>query len=244
MKNSKFDIKVEIKNTIKKYNICDIWNKKIQEDLKKYKKHSDSDINNREDFRNLDFVTIDGEDAKDFDDAVYCKKLEKNWKLYVAIADVAHYVKKNSSIDREAYKRGTSTYFPNYVVPMLPEVLSNDLCSLRPNEDKLTIVAEIVIDSIGQIKSFKFHNAIIRSSARLTYNIVEDFIKGKNIIKDKKIINNINNLYSLFKALEKNRNKRNAIHFDSQEISFFVNIYHIFYCLANILPINGIYIMK
>ena len=223
MKNSKFDIKVEIKNTIKKYNICDIWNKKIQEDLKKYKKHSDSDINNREDFRNLDFVTIDGEDAKDFDDAVYCKKLEKNWKLYVAIADVAHYVEKNSSIDREAYKRGTSTYFPNYVVPMLPEVLSNDLCSLRPNEDKLTIVAEIVIDSIGQIKSFKFHNAIIRSSARLTYNIVEDFIKGKNIIKDKKIINNINNLYSLFKALEKNRNKRNAIHFDSQEISFFVN---------------------
>ena len=127
MKNSKFDIQVEIKNTIKKYNISNIWNKKIQEDLRNYKKHDDSEINKREDLRNLDFVTIDGEDARDFDDAVYCKKLEKNWKLYVAIADVAHYVKKNSPIDREAYKRGTSTYFPSYVVPMLPEVLSNDL---------------------------------------------------------------------------------------------------------------------
>jgi len=223
MKNSTFDIKVEIEKTIKKYNISDSWNKKVQEDLKKYKKQKASDIDKRKDFRNLDFITIDGDDAKDFDDAVFCEKLEKSWKLYVAIADVAHYVKKNSPIDKEAYQRGTSTYFPGYVVPMLPEILSNDLCSLRPNEDKLTMVAEIIIDSTGQIKNFKFYNAVIRSSARLTYSIVEEFLKGKDLVKDKKIIKNINNLYSLYKVLEKNRNKRNAIHFDSQEISFFVN---------------------
>ena len=222
MKNKKFDLKVEIENVIKKYNLSSIWSKKIELDLKKYKKNCQNS-KNRKDYREYDFVTIDGEDAKDFDDAVFCKKIKENWKLYVAIADVAHYVSKNSNIDKEAFKRGTSVYFPGFVIPMLPEVLSNDLCSLKPNEDKLVVIAEIVIDKSGSIKSYNFENALIKSSARLTYNVVEEFLKGKNIIQDCEVIKNINNLYSLYKSLEKNRAKRNAISFDSNEVSFFVS---------------------
>ena len=222
MKNKQFDLKVEIENVIKKYNLSSIWSKKIELDLKKYRKiHQYS--KNRKDYREYDFVTIDGEDAKDFDDAVFCEKIKENWKLYVAIADVAHYVSKNSNIDKEAFNRGTSVYFPGFVIPMLPEVLSNDLCSLKPNEDKLVVVAEIVIDKSGSIKSYNFENALIKSSARLTYNVVEEFLKGRNVIQDPEVIKNINNLYSLYKSLEKNRSKRNAISFDSNEVSFFVS---------------------
>ena len=222
MKNKKFDLKVEIENVIKKYNLSSIWSKKIELDLKEYKKNRQN-LKNRKDYREYDFITIDGEDAKDFDDAVFCKKIKENWKLYVAIADVAHYVSKNSNIDKEAFKRGTSVYFPGFVIPMLPEVLSNDLCSLKPNEEKLVVIAEIVIDKSGSIKSYNFENALIKSSARLTYNVVEEFLKGRNIIQDPEVIKNLNNLYSLYKSLEKNRAKRNAISFDSNEVSFFVS---------------------
>ena len=222
MKNKKFDLKVEIENVIKKYNLSSIWSKKIELDLKEYKKNRQN-LKNRKDYREYDFITIDGEDAKDFDAAVFCKKIKENWKLYVAIADVAHYVSKNSNIDKEAFKRGTSVYFPGFVIPMLPEVLSNDLCSLKPNEEKLVVIAEIVIDKSGSIKSYNFENALIKSSARLTYNVVEEFLKGRNIIQDPEVIKNLNNLYSLYKSLEKNRAKRNAISFDSNEVSFFVS---------------------
>ena len=116
MKNKKFDLKVEIENVIKKYNLSSIWSKKIELDLK-----DRQNLKNRKDYREYDFITIDGEDAKDFDDAVFCKKIKENWKLYVAIADVAHYVSKNSNIDKEAFKRGTSVYFPGFVIPMLPK---------------------------------------------------------------------------------------------------------------------------
>ena len=223
MKKTKFNLDTEIKKIIKKFNINDNWNKNIIKEIEKYKnKKTNKNINNRKDLRKLDFVTIDSEDAKDFDDAVYCEKLGRNWKLFVAIADVAHYVKNKSHIDKEARKRGTSVYFPNYVVPMLPEILSNDLCSLKPNKDKYTIMAQIIINHEGKIKSYNFYNSIIRSSARLTYNQVDEFIKNQNIIKNKNIIKNINNLFSLYKALEKSRNKRNAVHFDSQEFSFVI----------------------
>ena len=201
MKNKKFDLKVEIENVIKKYNLSSIWSKKIGLDLKEYKKTRQNLKNEK--ITEYDFITIDGEDAKDFDDAVFCKKINENWKLYVAIADVAHYVSKNSNIDKEAFKRGTSVYFPGFVIPMLPEVLSNDLCSLKPNEEKLVVIAEIVIDKSGSIKSYNFENALIRSSPRLTYNVVEEFLKGRNIIQDPEVIKNLNNLYSLYKVLKK-----------------------------------------
>ena len=192
MKKNKFDLSSEIEKIIKKFNLNENWNKDITQDIKlfenkKFNKESHKRINLKE----LDFVTIDGEDAKDFDDAVYCEKSENNWKLFVAIADVAHYVEENSNIDKEAKKRGTSVYFPNYVIPMLPEILSNNLCSLRPNEDKYTIVSEILIDNDGKIISYKFYNALIQSSARLTYSQVDEFLKNSDAIKGKDVVKNI-----------------------------------------------------
>ena len=223
MKKLKFNLDSEIEKIIKKFNLNNTWNKEIIRDIKKYdNKNFRKKSYKRKNIKHLDFVTIDGEDAKDFDDAVYCEKLKKNWKLYVAIADVAHYVENKSSIDKEARKRGTSTYFPGHVVPMLPEILSNNLCSLRPGEDKYTIVAEILISEIGSIKSYKFYNALINSSARLTYDKVEKFFKNNNIIKNKNVADNITNLFKLYKILKISREKRNAVNFDSQEFSFIV----------------------
>ena len=225
MKKIKFSLESEINKIIKVYNLNNNWNKAIIKDIQKFQKNKKikKDSALRKNLKKLSFVTIDGADAKDFDDAVYCEKKEKNWKLYVAIADVAHYVENNSNIDKEAKKRGTSTYFPGYVIPMLPEVLSNDLCSLKPNEDKLTVVAEMIINNAGDIKSYKFYNAIINSSARLTYSQVEEHFKKRNIFKDTNIIKNLDNLFKLYKILRKSREKRNAVNFDSQEFSFVVD---------------------
>ncbi|MDP2599505.1 MAG: ribonuclease R [Deltaproteobacteria bacterium] len=134
----------------------------------------------RKDLRNLSFVTIDGEDAKDFDDAVYAEKLPKDHiRVWVAIADVSHYVLPNSALDREAYARATSVYFPGRVLPMLPEVLSNDLCSLKPNEDRLALVAEFELDKEGLCLNETFYPAVFQSAARLTYTIVRRLLVDK-----------------------------------------------------------------
>ena len=224
MKKIKFNFDSEVEKIIKKFNLNNDWNKNIIQDVDEYKNNKFKKKSfDRKDLKKLDFVTIDGEDAKDFDDAVYCEQHENNWKLYVAIADVAHFVENNSNIDKEAKKRGTSVYFPGYVVPMLPEILSNNLCSLRPREDKFTIVAEILIGNDGEIKSYKFYNALISSSARLTYNQVDKFLKNKSVIKDKNVIKNINNLFRLYKILKKSREKRHAVNFDTQEFSFVIS---------------------
>ena len=176
MKKIKFSFNSEVEKIIKKFSLNNDWNKNINQDIDKYEsKKFNKKSFNRKDLKKLDFVTIDGEDAKDFDDAVYCEEHESDWKLYVAIADVAHYVENNSNIDKEARKRGTSVYFPGFVIPMLPEILSNNLCSLRPGEDKFTVMAEIIIGKDGKIKSYKFYNALISSSARLTYTQVDNF---------------------------------------------------------------------
>ncbi|MDA9181178.1 ribonuclease R [Gammaproteobacteria bacterium] len=224
MKKIKFSFNSEVEKIIKKFSLNNDWNKNINQDIDKYKnKKFNKKSFNRKDLKKLDFVTIDGEDAKDFDDAVYCEKHESDWKLYVAIADVAHYVENNSNIDKEARKRGTSVYFPGFVIPMLPEILSNNLCSLRPGEDKFTVMAEIIIGKDGKIKSYKFYNALISSSARLTYTQVDNFLNNKKSITDKNVIKNINNLFSLYKILKKSREKRHAVNFDTQEFSFLVS---------------------
>ena len=224
MKKIKFNFDSEVEKIIKKFNLNNDWNKNIIQDVDEYKNNKFKKKSfDRKDLKKLDFITIDGEDAKDFDDAVYCEQHENNWKLYVAIADVAHFVENNSNIDKEAKKRGTSVYFPGYVVPMLPEILSNNLCSLRPGEDKFTIVAEILIGNDGEIQSYKFYNALISSSARLTYNQVDKFLKNKSVIKDKNVIKNINNLFRLYKILKKSREKRHAVNFDTQEFSFVIS---------------------
>lgn len=182
------------------------------------------DCKGRFDLRELPLVTIDGEDAKDFDDAVYCEPVKAGgWKLYVAIADVSHYVKPGSELDREAYQRGNSVYFPGHVVPMLPEKLSNGLCSLRPEVDRLCMVCEMRIDRDGQIKKFQFYDAVMRSHARLTYTQVASMLaqsagRDSGVRKQfARVVTHIDELYRLYGALHKERERRGAIDFETGE---------------------------
>jgi ribonuclease R len=133
---------------------------------------------NRKDLRKLGFVTIDGATAKDFDDAVFVETVGKNFRLWVAVADVSFFVSPGTALDEDAYARSTSTYFPNFVVPMLPPILSEELCSLKPNLDRFALVCELLIDPRGEIISFKFHEALIKSHARLTYGQAQEIIEG------------------------------------------------------------------
>lgn len=177
------------------------------------------DLEARKDFRDIPFVTIDGEDAKDFDDAVFCDYRDDVFSLYVAIADVAHFVTHESPLDIEAYQRGTSVYFPRQVVPMLPERLSNELCSLNPYKDRLVICCKIDIDSNGNVLKYELSNAVIKSAARLTYNQVQDWINDINQAPQE-LVSNISNLYLVFKALLQSRTIRGAIDFDTKEPYF------------------------
>jgi ribonuclease R len=178
---------------------------------------SNSIIENRSDCRHLYFVTIDGEDAKDFDDAVYCEAQSGGgWRLWVAIADVTHYVKASGVLDQEALKRGNSVYFPSKVIPMLPEQLSNGLCSLKPNVDRLTMVCEMDIDGKGRLKDYQFYEATIHSHARLTYTQVSDILKSDGD-QDAELYPHINQLNTLYKKLMRQRNKRGAIEFETIE---------------------------
>jgi len=177
----------------------------------------------RIDLRKLPLVTIDGEDAKDFDDAVWCEPDAKGFRLVVAIADVSHYVRPGSALDDEAQKRGTSVYFPAFVVPMLPETLSNGICSLKPKVDRLCFVCDMHIDFEGQVTSSKFYEAVMNSHARLTYTQVwkavgEDDAEAQAQIGS--LLPNIRRLHQLYQVLAKARSKRGAIEFGSSEVRF------------------------
>jgi ribonuclease R len=179
----------------------------------------EADKENRHDLRKLPFVTIDGEDARDFDDAVYCEKRTLGgWRLWVAIADVSHYVRPGSALDTEASKRATSVYFPERVVPMLPEALSNGLCSLKPAVDRLAMVCEMELDRAGKRTKFAFYEAVIHSHARLTYTQVGEVLeKGSHPDVDKKRVPDLKRLHSLYKVLRLARDKRGAIDFETVE---------------------------
>jgi len=166
------------------------------------------------DLTNIPFVTIDGEDSKDFDDAVWSECNKKKTKIMIAIADVSFYVEKGDLIDTEAKKRGNSFYFPNKVIPMLPEELSNDLCSLVPKKKRKSVVLEIDLDD-GKIKKFKFYRAVVKSIARLTYQEAENIFLEKN--KNNKLFSIVLNLFNTFKVLQENSKKRNKISFDPDE---------------------------
>ena len=185
---------------------------------------SESDKQHRVDLRDLPFVTIDGEDARDFDDAVYCEPRSRGgWRLLVAIADVSHYVAVGSALDQEAYQRGNSVYFPQNVVPMLPEKLSNGLCSLNPEIDRLTLVCEILLDSQGEVTRFKFFEGLIYSHARLTYTQVAGMMaqRGDRDSGIRKqfhgIVKHIDHLSDLYGQLVETRRTRGAIDFETQE---------------------------
>ena len=178
------------------------------------------DLKGRKDLRELAFVTIDGETAKDFDDAVYCERAKsRGFKLWVAIADVSHYVKPRDALDLEAHERGNSVYFPRRVIPMLPEELSNELCSLKPDVDRLVMVCEMDVSSGGVVKSYAFYPGVIHSQARLTYTRVAAAIEGREADPPipAAVMPNIENLYAVFKVLLGARQKRGAIDFDSVE---------------------------
>ena len=171
----------------------------------------------RKDLTNLPFATIDGADAKDFDDAIYCQKNSNGFSLYVAIADVSFYVEVGSKLDKEALKRGTSIYFPGTVVPMLPERLSNDVCSLRPNEDRCAMVCEMSLDAAGKRIKYKFYSALINSKARLTYKQVEAHITNASPLTGPQVIESINALDNLTSVRLKLRQERRALEINPKE---------------------------
>ena len=189
------------------------WDDSVKNELKSISLSQDA---SRTDLSNQPFITIDGEDAKDFDDAVFCKKKNDQWVLSVAIADVASIVKTGSKIDEAARQRGTSIYFPAKVLPMLPEEISNNLCSLVPNEKRNVLVCKIAFNSSGHIQSYNFFEAIIKSHLRATYDSVEELIK-KNGLVSAKIQNSVNALRELTKTLINNRSQRGALELDSNE---------------------------
>jgi ribonuclease R len=181
-----------------------------------------ADRKNREDLTALPLVTIDGETAKDFDDAVYCERKGRNYRLVVAIADVAHYVREGDAIDKEARERGTSVYFPRRVIPMLPEELSNELCSLKPKVDRLCMVCDMDITPQGAIKAYRFYPAVMHSRARLTYTEAWSWLSDPTaaISKEAKaLLPHIESLYALYKSLAAARGKRGAIDFDTAELA-------------------------
>jgi ribonuclease R len=176
----------------------------------------------RIDLRNTPLVTIDGKDAKDFDDAVYCEKKPKGgWRLIVAIADVSHYVKPNAALDKEAKERGNSVYFPGKVIPMLPHVLSNGLCSLKPNVDRLCVACDMSISTSGEVTQYQFYPAIMRSHARLTYDKVMKILEEKNQQLEKQyssLLPHIKNLHQLYKVLYKKRCEHAVLEFETPEV--------------------------
>jgi ribonuclease R len=174
----------------------------------------------RTDLRNVALVTIDGADARDFDDAVYCEPTPKGWRLLVAIADVSHYVAPGSALDQEARERGTSVYFPERVIPMLPEVLSNGLCSINPKVDRLCMVCEMLVDKEGKVTRSSFMEGVMRSHARLTYDqVAAMLVDGDAGLRSEfdPVVPHLENLYDLFKVLRRRRAKRGAIDFETTE---------------------------
>ena len=179
-----------------------------------------ADYKGRIDLRELPLITIDGETARDFDDAVYAEKVGVAWRLVVAIADVSFYVKPDDSLDKEAFERGNSVYFPRRVIPMLPEALSNGLCSLNPDLERLCMICDMQIDAAGIVNSYKFYPSVMRSKARMTYTKVAEMLEnpqGETAQEYAHIMQHVQNLYALFKLMLTQREKRGAIEFESTE---------------------------
>ena len=209
------DSGMEIEIAVRKHHLPHQFSEACAKAAKKIPDHvRKSDLKGRVDLRDLPLVTIDGETARDFDDAVFAEKVGRNYRLVVAIADVSHYVRPDDAIDTDAQERSTSVYFPRRVIPMLPENLSNGICSLNPDVERLCMVCDMVITYAGNIKEYRFYPAVMRSHARLTYNQVWDWISDDLDHPHKA---QIDTLYKLFKILQKKRFERGAVEFESVE---------------------------
>ncbi len=212
---------MEIEVAIHAHGIPCEWPKAVRDQVKDIAPEVlEADKKNRFDMRDKPLVTIDGLDAKDFDDAVYCERRRNGWRLFVAIADVAHYVQPASALDESAQQRGTSVYFPGRVVPMLPEALSNGLCSLNPDVDRLCMICEMTIDTEGKIVRSKFHNGLMRSHARFTYDQVAAMLYENDQLlrrENSALLPHLEVLDELYQLLTKTRRKRGAMEFESRE---------------------------
>ena len=209
---------MEVELAIRSHELPFEWSEAVLQEAGSYQAEvTEKDKAGRNDLRHLPFVTIDGEDAQDFDDAIYCKPVKgKGWTLWVAIADVSHYVRTDSALDKEAKARGNSAYFPAKVIPMLPETLSNNLCSLKPEVDRLVLVCEMDIDEQGVIEDFRFSEAVIHSHARLTYTEVSAMIDGKKT-QNHQFYKHLKPMYQLYKKLLRRRLLRGAMEFNTTD---------------------------
>ena len=227
-----FEPGMETDIAIRKYELPNRWPDELEQQLEQMREElaavnydADNDPG-RKDLRNLPLVTIDGFDARDFDDAVYAEKTRSGWRLVVAIADVSHYVQPGSALDREAFNRGTSVYFPNRVIPMLPEELSNGICSLNPEEDRNCMVCDMRFKADGELQSYQFYAAVMFSHARLTYAEMADIVvehDPKARQNRGKLCKHLDTLYAFYKVLVDQRNKRRTIDFEFPEPLFIFN---------------------
>jgi len=214
---------MEIDIAMRSHGIATNWSDDVLADIKDLTAEVPEEAKNQEgrvDIRDLPLVTIDGEDARDFDDAVFVESNDNGWRLVVAIADVSHYVKRDTALDKEAHERGTSVYFPERVIPMLPEVLSNGLCSLNPHVDRLCMVCDMQLDKKGKVASYNFYEAVMQSHCRFTYTKVAEIIENNesDLRKEyKNFVPQLLEMHSLFNVLLKRRKKRGAIDFDTTE---------------------------
>lgn len=212
---------MEIDIAIHAHNIPFLWPDDVKEQVKTIREEvTEEDKKGRKDITGLPLVTIDGEDARDFDDAVYCEKTSKGWKLYVAIADVSHYVQRGSALDEEALNRSTSVYFPERVIPMLPEVLSNGLCSLNPEVERLCMVCEMLFDGEGKMTRSSFYEGVMYSHARLTYDKVSAILEHNDAALTQQyepVVPHLHTLFSLYKKRLQQRKKRGSIDFETTE---------------------------
>ncbi len=215
---------MEIELAIQAHGIPSVWpSEALAEAARLSHEVLEQDKLHRVDVRHLPFVTIDGEDARDFDDAVLCERRKGGWRLYVAIADVSHYVPVESALDIEARARGNSVYFPDFVVPMLPEAISNGLCSLNPHVDRLCMVCEMNISDAGRITGYQFYEGVMHSHARLTYTKVGEILTGEGDARAalreeyKAVVPQLELLHKLYQCLRIARDERGAIDFDTVE---------------------------
>ncbi|WP_417879692.1 ribonuclease R [Vibrio sp.] len=218
---------MEIQIAIHTHQIPDQWPVAVEKQVENLGEEVPEEAKEgRVDLRDLPLVTIDGEDARDFDDAVYCQaKKGGGWRLWVAIADVSYYVRPNTALDKEAINRGNSVYFPSQVVPMLPEVLSNGLCSLNPQVDRLCMVCEMTISASGKLSGYKHYEAVMNSHARLTYNKVSDILEGNEELRTRyhTLVPDLEELHKMYNVLKVARENRGAIEFETTETKFIFN---------------------
>lgn len=218
---------MEVEIALRTHDIPHEWPEGLDKELKVFGEFvPDHAIEGRVDLRELPLVTIDGEDARDFDDAVFCQKEPGGgWRLWVAIADVSYYVRNGTILDKEAINRGNSVYFPDQVIPMLPEVLSNGLCSLNPQVNRLCMVSEMLISKDGELTDYKFYEAVMKSHARFTYTKVAKILDGDEALREQynPLVPHLEELEHLYKAFKKARKIRGGMEFETLEVRFLFN---------------------